>query len=286
MTPDRPPPVRASPEVRGLVPGVRVLLAAFAVLTLLATNQLFVLAEHTASGFAWTIEPPLTAAFLGAGYAAGCVLVLLSLRTGHWAAARTGFLTVLVFTLVALAATLLHLDRFHFDAEGLVPRSAAWIWLVVYVVVPAAMLAVLPAQGRAPGDDPAAPRPLGPVLKGALAAQAAVLLIAGAVLFLVPAGRESWPWTLTPLTARMVASWLVALGVGAVLALREDDLRRLQPAAVTYAVLGAMQLAALVRFPDTVDWARPAARAYVAVVATVLLTGVAGVVRGRAPAAG
>ena len=35
--------------------------------------------------FAWTIQPPLTAAFLGAGYAAGFVLVVLSLRDPVWA---------------------------------------------------------------------------------------------------------------------------------------------------------------------------------------------------------
>ena len=58
----------------------RVLLVAFICLTLVATNQLFVLARHTATLFSWTIQPPLSAAFLGASYAAGCVLSVLRFR--------------------------------------------------------------------------------------------------------------------------------------------------------------------------------------------------------------
>jgi hypothetical protein len=56
---------------------MRALLVAFSVLTALAVGALFVLSTATDRYFAWTIEPPLTAALLGAGYAAGCVLVVL-----------------------------------------------------------------------------------------------------------------------------------------------------------------------------------------------------------------
>ena len=231
---------------RGLSGGVRALLTVFAVLTLLATHQLFVRAEHTAQGFAWTIQPPLTAAFFGAGYAAGCVLVLLALQRGTWASARVGYLTVLLFVVLASAATLLHLDRFHFDAADALPRAAAWIWLAVYLVV-----------------------------------QAAVLLVAGVALFLVDSSRGLWPWELTELTARAMASWLVALGVGAVLAVAQDDLVRLRPAAITSVVLAVLQLAALVRFGGDVAWDRPSSAVYVLALLGMLTVGVAGVVRAR-----
>ena len=39
-------------------------------------------------------DPPLTAAFIGAGYAAGCVLVVLCLRDPVWAHNRVPVLTV------------------------------------------------------------------------------------------------------------------------------------------------------------------------------------------------
>jgi hypothetical protein len=36
----------------------------------------FILAPHTDTWFSWTIEPPLTAAFLGGSYAAGNAMVV------------------------------------------------------------------------------------------------------------------------------------------------------------------------------------------------------------------
>ena len=268
-------------RARPLSPGVRALLTAFAVLTLLATSQLYVRAEDTAQGFAWTIDPPLTAAFFGAGYTAGFVLVVLSLRQGTWAAARAGYLTVLLFVVVALAATLLHLDRFHFDAVDPLPRAAAWTWLVVYLVVPVAMVLVLPAQLRSPGVERPSGVRLGRGLRGALVVQAGVLVVAGVALFLVDASRTLWPWALTELTARAVAAWLVALGVGAVLAVAQDDLVQLRPAAVTGAVLALLQLAALVRFGSDLDRGSPAAALYVLALLGMLVVGVVGTVRSR-----
>ena len=65
MTP-APAAVQASPGSRPLHSGMRILLGAFALLTALATGSLFVLAKTTEETFAWTIQPPLTAAFIGA----------------------------------------------------------------------------------------------------------------------------------------------------------------------------------------------------------------------------
>ena len=56
-----------------ILPGTRRLMGAFSLLTALASVVLFVLSASTEKYFAWTIQPPVTAAFLGAAYAAGCV---------------------------------------------------------------------------------------------------------------------------------------------------------------------------------------------------------------------
>ncbi len=47
---------------------------------------------------------------------------------------------------------------------------------------------------------------------------------------------------LTPLTARAVASFLLGFAAAAAIAVRDGDLLRFRGAALTYAVLGALQL--------------------------------------------
>jgi hypothetical protein len=268
-------------QPRRLLPGMRVLLGAFAVLTALGVGSLYVLADRTGETFAWTIQPPLTAAFLGAGYAAGCVLVVLSLRDGVWVRTRVPLLTILVFVVVTLAATLLHLDRFHLAAEfaglPLMARAAAWFWLGVYVVVPLAMLALLVPQEQAPGTDPPPRHPVPWVLRGLLAAESVVLTVGGTVLFVAPATAAAlWPWPLAPLSARVVAAWLVAFGAATALAAVAGDLERLRTAAIAYTVFGVLVALAVARFPGTVEWGEPAAWGFVVVVAAVVATGAAG----------
>jgi hypothetical protein len=190
-------------------------------------------------------------------------------------------LTILVFTVVTLAATLLHLDRFHLQPEfadrPLQARAAAWFWLAVYVAVPVGMLAVLVPQERAPGADPPPRNPVRPVLRAALAVESAVLLAVGAALFTVPSTAAAlWPWPLTPLTARVVAAWLVAFGLATALAAVAGDLRRLRTAAIAYTVFGVLVALAVLRYPGTVEWSSPAAWAFAVCTVAVVATGAAG----------
>lgn len=250
--------------------GTRLLLLAFSGLTLVAFGALFVLADRTEQAFAWTIQPPVTAAFLGAAYAAGCALVVLALRKGSWAALRIPFLTILVFVVLTLVATLLHLDRFHFAAPTPLARGAAYFWTTIYVLVPPAMVVALVAQERR------APRRPGrlampPGLSVLLLVQGVVMLGAGLALFLAPASQAAlWPWPLTPLTARVVAAWLVAFGLGAVLTWRQGDLTRTDVAATAYGLLAVLQVVVLLRFAGTVRWAAPATWVYLALLASIL----------------
>jgi hypothetical protein len=264
-------------DVRAVSRGTKALLGVFVALTALATNQLYVLSAHTDAYFAWTIRPPLTAAFLGAGYAAGCVLVVLGLRAGAWAQARIAVVTVAVFATLTLAATLLHLDKFHFGAGGTIARFAAWFWLAVYVVVPVALVALTVRQQRAPGPDPAPAHRVPAWLAAAFAVQGLVMLVVGVLLFAAPSTAGAlWPWTLTPLTARVTAAWLVAFGVAAVLTLLDRDLVRIAAGAVAYTVFGVLELLALARFSGEPDWSSPAGIGYLVVLVTVVPVGAAG----------
>jgi hypothetical protein len=60
--------------------GARLLFTAFGALTALALVVLYVLAGSTDRFFAWTIDPPITAALLGAGYRAGVVGIEVARR--------------------------------------------------------------------------------------------------------------------------------------------------------------------------------------------------------------
>ena len=254
-----------------ILAGTRLLLLAFSGLTLLAFGALFVLAERTEQAFAWTIQPPVTAAFLGAAYAAGCALVVLALRRGSWLALRIPFLTIGVFVVLTLLATLLHLDRFHFAAPTPLARGAAYFWMAIYVLVPPAMAVALVAQERrAPQRPGRLPMPSG--LSVLLLVQGVLMLAVGAALFLAPAGEALlWPWPLTPLTARVVAAWLLAFGLGAILTWRQGDLARTDVAATAYALLAVLQVVVLLRFVGTVRWAAPATWAYVALLVSILV---------------
>jgi hypothetical protein len=265
-----------SPSVRPLTTVMRGLLLVFGLLTILAVGVLYILAESTDRYFAWTVSPPITAAFLGGGFGAGFVLVVLIRRQRAWANARVGVLTILLFVMLMLLATLLHLDRFHFGASGAVARFAAWFWLAIYVIVPLAMLALLAPQVRVPGSDPPRQQALPSWLAWVIGLQGTVMAITGAGLLVAPRVVGTvWPWELTPLTGRAIGAWLTALGVAAALAIREHDLIRLQAAAVTYAVFGALQLGALGRFAEQVRWGATA-WAYTLVVASVLAVGLYG----------
>jgi hypothetical protein len=135
---------------------------------------------------------------------------------------------------------------------------------------------VLVAQERAAGTDPPCRYPMPMVLRVALAAEAAVLLVVGALLYVAPSTAESlWPWQLTPLTARVVAAWLLAFGLTAATA-AFGDLERLRTGAIAYAALGVLVLGAVVRFADAVSWAEPAAWGFLAMTLAVIATGAAG----------
>ena len=261
-------------------PGTRALLAAFTLLTALATNQLLVLGGHTERFWPWTIQNRATVGFLAAAYGAGFLLSVLSLRQRSWTRVRVAVGTVTVFTFLTLIATIIHAHRLHlFDADPLA-RGAAWFWLAVYVVVPLAGVAVL---GRQEEDRPGRTvvlRPLTAGLRVAVAAQGLVLFAAGAVLFLGAMTWHHgmsrigiWPWEVTPLSAEVLGAWLVAFGVGAGLVLAEGDLARLRVPAIAYTAFGGFQLVALAVHGSQMSAAR---WGYGLVFAVVLVTGAYG----------
>jgi hypothetical protein len=260
-----------------LITPLRATFAAFAALALMAGFLLLPLAEDTDRWFSWTIQPPLTAAWLGAAYWAAFVLLAWTAWRGTWESARAALPPVFAIAVLLLAATLVHLDKFDLDS------LFGWFWLVVYCLVPPALVVLVWQQLRTRG---AGVQVSGPALPGglrvALAIQAVVLVALGVALFAVPADADSlWPWALTPLTARAVGAFLTGFGLAAADAAAQGDSVTFAGAAYAYAVLGALDLLVVALHAD--DLAGDAARTvpYLGFAATVVAVGVYGVVLAR-----
>lgn len=216
--------------------------------------SLFVLSEQTSDFFAWTIKPSITAAFLGGGYLAVATALGLGLRESDWASVRVGIWVVATGLVSILIATLLHLDKFHLHSPLWTARVWAWSWLFLYVSLLPGLLAAVWTQWRQPAATPVAGAALPAGLRISQWLLGGVMAAIGATLFLTPANAEQlWPWSLTPLTARMVGSFYLAIGVSLCAAARENEYARIRVANFAYLVFAVLQFVTALRYP-VVDW--------------------------------
>lgn len=261
-------------DLRKVTPGLRRLFAVAGGLVLVVGTSLFVLPESTERNFAWTIATPLTAAFLGANYLAAMVFEWAAARERLWSRARVAVSPVLVFTVLTLIVTILHLDRFHFgSAHPFVTRLGTWLWTLVYVLVPVVMVVLVIRQHRVGGDDPPRSRPLPGWVRAAFAVQGGMLLLGGLALLFAPTEAAwIWPWPVTVLTGRAIAAWLLGIGAGMVHALVENDFLRIRVGGASNLVVAVLQLVALARYPGDVSSTTKGA-AYVVFLLVMLVLG-------------
>ncbi|HEU4338078.1 MAG TPA: hypothetical protein VFR45_12240 [Nocardioides sp.] len=244
--------------------GMRRLLVVAAVLVFLAGLQLTVFPTRTADWFAWTIDVPMTAVFLGAAYWSSAVLEVAGARSSTWGRARLTVWTVLVFTVLTLVVTLVHLDKFHLGTAD-PARAIAAGWLAIYAVVPVAMVAGLVLQARAGDARQADVVRLPAGLRWLLVGLATVLLATGVALLLVPErAAEAWAWPLTALTARAIGAWLVGLGWASAHARLVDDVASVRPVGLTGAAFVVLETVALLSYGDALEWSGWQAVSYVA----------------------
>jgi hypothetical protein len=279
-------PPRELPYRRTIL-AMRWMLVVASLLVFLAGAPLLLVADQTTKYFAWTISPQITAAFLGASYWASGIFELLASRERIWGRARLAVPAVLVFTILTLIVTLVHINRFHFDfpftdadARTTDPLTlfGTWMWLAIYAGVPLAMGIILIRQARTPGDDPPAVAPLGWWVRAIIITQASLLILVGTALLLAPTSvAPLWPWKLTALTARAVGAWLIGLSLTGVQALYENDRTRLGPAGVVAFTWAVAQLAIVALFAGSIDWTRPTSGLYVAFVVSVVAIGAAAI---------
>jgi hypothetical protein len=263
--------------MRPVTPRLRLTLELFAGLALIAGALLFLGATRTDTWWSWTIQPPLTAATLGAFYWAAFALILGAARSKTWARARPAVYPVAVIAVLLLLITLIHIDRFDLNSLFGV------FWVVAYALVPVLLAWTLVEQRGTPGEDPRRARRLPTLLRRVLIIEGVVMLATGVLLLVAPgAADDVWPWALSPLTSRAIGSFLVGIGLAALIAVREDDPLSFRGAALAYTALGLLELLALnLHIPDLGD--RPAATTlYAAFWVAVVLTGGYGLRASRA----
>lgn len=265
----------ASGDLDELHLATRILLWTVVVLAFAAGVELFVLSASTDRFFAWTIQPPISAAFLGATYWSASLMAFLSVRTGKWSSARPMLVGILAVTPLLLAVTLLHIGKFHL---GQVYGVA---WIVVYTTLPVVTPLVLTVQRRH-AHAPTRSAPFPPVLRALTALLGAALAIVGLVLLFAPsASRRFWPWPLATLSAQAIGSWLVAYAVTVAWLVHEGDTSRSRSAALAYPAFGLLGIVALIRYPSSVRWSSPRTLLLLASLVAAIVGGVGVSVLGR-----
>lgn len=186
-----------------LTPFGKIVLGSAGGLAVLAGPALYFWPEYTSIYFAWTIKHPLTPVFMGASYLAGMGVFLILLEN-RWSLARVQLPAIITFAIMMLWATLLHLPAFNWQ------HPIAWAWLIVYILSPFAGLWLFwrSDKGYKPKIFPnRLPKWVSPVSLSL----SLITAIIGLVLFFFPAYSDPyWPWTLTPLTSRVIGGWFLA----------------------------------------------------------------------------
>jgi hypothetical protein len=170
---------------------------------------LWVVPDRTTEFFAWTIRPEMTPVVMGAGYGAG-VYFFYRVSTGtEWHRVTPVFLGITTFTWAMAVATVLHWGQFNHGHHTFA------LWVVLYAVTPVVVPGVWVFNRRTdPGHAATGGPLLPPVVRICGGVLSLAVTVSAAVLFAVPDLMiGSWPWTVSPLTARILAGWFLLFGV-------------------------------------------------------------------------
>lgn len=182
-----------------------------------AVYILYLRPADTGELFAWPINPSMNARMLASAYIGGMFFFGSAILTRQWHHIKIGFLPIVAFTTAMGLATLLHWDRFTHNHISFIA------WLALYMTTP---FLVLVLWWRNRKTDPGVPDAndylFSKPIRYMLGAVGGITLVIAVLLFLQPEAMIGvWPWTITPLTAR-VLSGLFALPAGVGLGIAFD----------------------------------------------------------------
>ena len=230
----------------------------------IAGIQLFILSEQTETYFAWTFASALSAAFMGAGYWSAIPHAYTGARAKGWEYVRSSMPAALTATTLLTLATFMHLDQFHFDSPLFITRFVTWVWMAIYIFVPPILAIAWIIQSRLPGAHVKGQYPLPSWIRVGFVVLSAFALLSSAGLFLAPQAMAAlWPWTVSPLAARAISSWLGAFGVACATLVFENDIKFGAGTCSSLLAFCILELIVVARYASAIDWGKPLAIGYI-----------------------
>lgn len=220
---------------------------------------LYLLPGQTEQLFAWKIQPSMSAMMLGATYAGGLYFFTGVLRSRQWHRVKVGFLALIPFVTMLGIATILHWDRFTHNHISFIA------WTSLYFTTPFIILAVwLRNRRQDPGVPDSPDRAIPSPVRIGMGAAGLVTLIISLILFLAPSVMiDVWPWTLTPLTARVMGAMFSLPGAVGLCVAFEKRWSAAQLILQTQSFSILFILIAALRARSDFNWAEPGAWLFV-----------------------
>ena len=233
----------------------RVLAAIIVPILTIAFGMLYLLPSRSGELFAWPIRPTMTAMMLGAAYLGGAYFFIRVIQAQQWHTVALGLLPVSAFAGYLGIATIIHWDKFT-------PGHISFIlWAILYFTLPFVLAYVWFENRRTDPFEPDLHFPQLPMaMRIFFGSVGLLLMVVSLLLLLVPETMiPTWPWSLSPLTARVMAAMFVLPGlVGVKIAL---DARWSAARIILQAQIGSILLillAILIARSDF-NWSRPVA---------------------------
>ncbi|MGV4981241.1 hypothetical protein ACVB8X_21440 [Streptomyces sp. NRAIS4] len=267
------------PPGRPLSPGVALLAVAVAVINLLVGTVLTVVALTGHVLGAWPSPDPLSPGLLGAAMLGTAPALFALGRSTTWQQARTLVLPVAVVLAGLFTVSLLNAGRLYIARGGSIVSvlfSLGWLFTLGLLCVAAAVCLAGQAFTR---SGPAAPRttPLPGWAKPPLAVLGSSWLGIGTGLLVRPGFWGDFvPWHTNRVDAQALGVWALALGVGVLGSLAEDDLDRTRPALLSLPGTALALTVVLAARASHVDWSSGPALGLIAMVAGLLAAGASG----------
>jgi hypothetical protein len=245
----------------------RIIAAVLVPFLLAAGVILYFFPDRTPELFAWTITPRMTPLVMGSGYLAGAYFFARVATARQRVTVMVGLPAIAVFAWISVINTVLHWDRFNHS------HIAFMTWVTLYILTPfiiPAMWWLHRPSGQTASDD-GSPR-LSKATALVIGVAGALCVAVGAVLCIAPEQLiPVWPWKITPLTARVMGSWLVLAGTVDLSIAAYRRWEGIRITLQTQLISLALILLGIPRALDVIDWANPLSIVFVTSIGVLFL---------------